>query len=65
MLVLPVLFVLLIMPAELAFAQPLVDSAALYDLLWFANRAVEVAFSADIAFRTCVAYREAPEQGGK
>ena len=64
-LVLPVLFVLLIMPAELAFAQPLVDSAALYDLLWFANRAVEVAFSADIAFRTCVAYREAPEQGGK
>ena len=64
LLVWAIVLVLVAMPIELAFIEP-GGGAALYDTLWFANRAVEVVFSADVAFRTCLAYREPPELGGR
>ena len=64
LLVCAVALVLLAMPIELAFVEP-GGGAALYDTLWFANRAVEVVFSADVAFRTCLAYREPAHLGGR
>ena len=65
-----VILVVLAMPVEIAFVPPFVGamsprSAERYDVLWFANRAIEVIFSADVFFRLCLAYRERPDEGGR
>ena len=62
-LALAVAFTLTIMPVELALAEDTIGPSR-YDTLWFVNRAVEVAFCADVAHRVCLAYREPPERGG-
>ena len=55
------------MPIDIAFGAPpsAGGSSALYDGVWLANRLIEVAFSADVFFRLCVAYREHPGEGGR
>lgn len=62
---LAVLFNVLVMPLDLAFATPLDGGDSRYDALWFANRAAEIVFCADVAYRVSVAYRERPEEGGR